>query len=210
MNALRQLGLEARVMSAASVIERNLVQTPAGRRIAQNIHRAVLHRILLEAMPPASLLIGTRCSAFDDSTAILETGERIKADILVGADGISSVIRDGLHRAEAPRYAGYTCWRGVCQDNGVLPDRSALLVIGAGSQFGVWPCGAGQLYWFLTKNAPRGTRQAKAEAVALCRDWAAPRSVLDDQQKQSNLDPESALYSGRRVFRLNFWPGERK
>jgi 2-polyprenyl-6-methoxyphenol hydroxylase-like FAD-dependent oxidoreductase len=189
VNALRELGLEARVIASAAVVERNLVQTPAGALVVQNefgaicrkagapcicIHRAVLHKILLDSLPPSSVRTGVRCSGFDDSTAILESGERIPADVLVGADGISSVIRDGLHGAEPPRYAGYTCWRGIRDENGVLPDRSALLVIGAGSQFGVWPCGAGQLYWFLTRNAPPGTAQTKADAVALCRDWAAP------------------------------------
>lgn len=189
VNALRELGVEARVMAAASVVERNVVQTPVGRRIAQNefgdisrragapcicIHRAVLQKILLDALPPASIRTGVRCSAFDDSTAILESGERIHGDLLVGSDGISSVIRDGLHGLGAPRYAGYTCWRGICPDNGVLPERSAVLTIGQGSQFGLWPCGPGQLYWFLTKNAPQGTIQAKAEAVTLCRNWAAP------------------------------------
>ena len=189
VNTLRELGVEANVTASASVIERNYVQTPAGDLIAHNefgtvsrmagapcicVHRTVLQKILLDSLPPASVLTGTCCCGFDDSTAMLENGQLIKADVLVGADGISSVIRDGLHGAQAPRYAGYTCWRGICQDNGVLPDRSALLIVGAGSQFGLLPCGAGQLYWFLTKNAPRGTTQTKAEAVDLCRNWAAP------------------------------------
>ena len=193
VNALRALGLEAAVMASASAIERNVVQMPAGRLISKNefaavsrlagapcicIHRAVLQKILLDSLPPASVRTGARCLGFEDSTAILESGERIKADLLVGADGISSVIRDGLHGAEAPRYAGYTCWRGICRDTGVLPDRSALLVIGAGSQFGLWPCGTGQLYWFLTRNAPPGTTLSKTDAVALCRDWAAPVSEI--------------------------------
>ena len=189
LNALRELGVEASVMASASVVERNLVQTPAGRRITENefgdmsrragapcicIHRGVLHKVLLDSLPPASIRTGTRCVGFDGSTAILESGERFEAGVLVGADGISSVVRDGLHGPQPPRYAGYTCWRGICSDNGVLADRSALLVIGGGSQFGLWPCGPGQVYWFLTKNAPQGTTQAKAEAAALCRDWAAP------------------------------------
>jgi 2-polyprenyl-6-methoxyphenol hydroxylase-like FAD-dependent oxidoreductase len=188
VNVLRELGLEASVMASAAVVERNLVRTPAGRPIAENefgaiirsagapcicIHRAVLQKILLDALPPTSVRTGARCTGFEDSTAILEGGERIPADVLIGADGISSVVRERLHGAEAPQHAGYTCWRGICPDNGVLPDRSALLVVGKGSQFGLWPCGAGQLYWFLTKNAPRGTTQRKAEAVAVCRDWAA-------------------------------------
>ena len=190
INALRELGLGASVMAVASVIDRNTVRTPHGRLIARTefeaisrmagaacvcLHRGVLQKILLDAMPLASVRTGARCSGFDNSTAILESGERIKADVLVGADGMASVIREGVHGAVTPRYAGYTCWRGIRQsDGGLLPERSALLVIGAGSQFGVWPCGTGKLYWFLTKNAPQGTKQSKTEAVAVCRDWAAP------------------------------------
>ena len=189
VNALRELGLESSVTASASVIERTLAQTPSGAFIARSeiatfsrrasapslcIHRAVLQKILLDSLPPASVRTGVRCCGFEGSTAILENGEHIESDVLVGADGISSVIRAGLHGAEAPRYAGYTCWRGICPDNGVLPERSPLLAIGAGSQFGLWPCGNGQLYWFLTKNTPQGSPKTKADAVALCRDWASP------------------------------------
>jgi 2-polyprenyl-6-methoxyphenol hydroxylase-like FAD-dependent oxidoreductase len=99
MNALRELGVEVKVMAAASVIERS------------------------------------------------------EGDVLVGADGINSVIRERLHGTALPRYSGYTCCRGICRGEGVQPDHSALLVFGAGTQFGLWPCGAGQVYWFLTKNA---------------------------------------------------------
>lgn len=190
MNVLRELGLEDKVMASASVIERNLAQTAKGRLIARTelgevsrmagapcicIHRGILQKILLDAVPADSVRTGVRCVGFDGSTAILESGERIEADVLVGADGIFSVIRERLHGEEAPRYAGYTCWRGIRQDNpGFLSERSALLVLGGGSQFGAWPCGSGKLYWFLTKNAPPGTRQGKAGAVSACRDWVAP------------------------------------
>ena len=189
VTALRELGLDVKVIAAASVFEQDLVQTPRGDPISRTelgevsrmagapcicIHRAALQRILLGALPQHSVRTGSRCLGFDGSTAILENGEHIQADVLVGADGISSVIRDGLHGKEEPRYAGYTAWRGICDDKGLLPKRSALLVMGGGSQFGAVPCGAGKLYWFLTKNSPQGTTQSKAEIVALSHDWAAP------------------------------------
>src|SRR5215469_5932467 len=68
VNALRELGLEASVMASASAIDRNLVQTPKGRLIARTelepisrmagagcicVHRGVLQKILLDALPPA-------------------------------------------------------------------------------------------------------------------------------------------------------------
>ena len=216
VNALRELGLEASVMASASVVERIVTRTPAGRFIAKNefgaisriagascicIHRAILQKILLDSLPPASVRTGARCSGFDESTAILESGERVKTDVLVGADGISSVTRAALHGPEPLRYAGYTCWRGICEDSGALPDRSASLAIGTGSQFGLFPCGAGKLYWFLTKNAPRGTTRTKAEAVELCRQWAAPVPEIVSRT------PEDAILQNDIVDRppLRWW-----
>ena len=211
VNALRELGVEARVMESASVIERESVRTPEGRLLAVTefgdisrnagapcicVHRAVLQQILLEELPPDWVRTGARCVGFNDSTAILEDGERIEADVLVGADGISSVIREGLHGAEPPRYAGYTCWRGICRDNGVLPNRTPLMAAGAGSQFALLPCGAAQLFWFFTKNAPQGVTQTKADLLALCGDWAAP---VPDVIKAT---PEGAIVQNDIVDRL--------
>ncbi len=189
VNALRQLGLDTNVIASASVVERSVIRTTQGQFISRAelgelsrmagapcicIHRGVLQKILLDTLSPRSVRTGARCMGFDGSTAILENSDRIPADMLVGADGISSVVRDGLHGMEAPRYAGYTAWRGICEDSGLLPERSALLVMGGGSQFGAFPCGPGRLYWFLTKNAPQGTTQSKTGVVAVCRDWASP------------------------------------
>jgi 2-polyprenyl-6-methoxyphenol hydroxylase-like FAD-dependent oxidoreductase len=189
MIALRELGLEDKVAASGSAVEQISSRTQAGRLISVTdiaelsreavapcicIHRAELQRILFEALPPDSVRTGARCVGFDDSTAILESGERIEADLLVGADGISSVLRNKLHGEEQPRYAGYTCWRGICRNDGVLRDGQALLVLGAGSQFGAWRCGEGRLYWFLTRNAAQGNALTKADAMAVVRDWAVP------------------------------------
>jgi 2-polyprenyl-6-methoxyphenol hydroxylase-like FAD-dependent oxidoreductase len=204
VNALRELGLESGVMASASVIEQTVARTPTGRPIAEHdfrplireagapcicIHRGALQKTLLDALPRNSVLTGARCAGFDGSTAILQSGERIESDLLVGADGISSVVREGLHGSQSPRYAGYTCWRAIRRDDGATAGQlpSALLVIGAGSQFGLWHCGAGQQYWFLTKNSPPGTKQTKAEVLALCRDWAAPIPEIIDST------PEDAI-----------------
>ena len=208
VNALRELGVAAKVTDSASLIERDSVRTPAGRVLTVTefgeisrkagapcicVRRAVLQRILLDELPTAWVRTGARCVGFEDSTAILDNGERINADLLMGADGISSVIRAGLHGAEPPRYAGYTCWRGILasdaslQGDAALPDNAALLAAGAGSEFGLWPGGAGHLYWFFTKNAPQGTRQSKADLVASCRNWAAPTPEVIE------ATPESAI-----------------
>ena len=214
--ALRELGVEEKVVACGSVFETFSSRTSSGRPIAESnfanlareagapcvcIHRAVLQRILLDELDPASVRTGTRCICFEDSTAILESGERIEADFLIGADGINSVIRRQLHGEEAPRYEGATCWRGICDPSELLPARTSLLVLGPGTQFGAVPCGSGLVYWFLAKNAPRGTVQTKADALAACHDWAAP--VLDFIQ----ATPEEAVLQNDIVDRkpLKAW-----
>jgi len=187
-NALRELGVADKVRAAGSVVERLWSQTLTGRPIGifdlseisrsagtpcVCVRRAVLQQILLAELPSLAVRTGVRCLGFEGSTAVLEGGRRIEGDVVVGADGIFSVIRDQLHGPAEPRHAGYTCWRGVYQGEEVLPERTSLLAVGGGSQFGLWPCGAGQFYWFLTKNSALRRSQAEAipQAVATCDHW---------------------------------------
>jgi 2-polyprenyl-6-methoxyphenol hydroxylase-like FAD-dependent oxidoreductase len=214
--ALRELGVEHKVIASGSVFDTFLSQTKSGRPIAESsfvdlareagapcvcIHRAELQRILFEELDPASIRTAARWIGFEDSTAILDTCERIQADFLVGADGINSVIRRKLHGDAPPRYEGATCWRGICRASDLLPARTSLLVLGPGTQFGACPCGPGQVYWFLAKNAPRGTIQTKSDALAACHGWAAP--VLDF----IHATPEDAIVQNDIVDRkpLKHW-----
>lgn len=216
VHALEELGVADRVLAVASVVERNTLRTAAGRTLSVTeltgisktagapcicLHRAVLQKILFDALPPDSVRTGARCSLIEGTTTILESGERIEADVLIGADGISSVVREALHGVEEPRYAGYTGWRGICADNGLLPERSPMLIACNGSQFGTWPCGDGQFYWFLTKNLPPRTRQTKADALALCRNWASPVPEIIE------ATPESAILQNDILDRppLKWW-----
>ena len=42
-----------------------------------------------------------------------DNGVQIETDVLVGADGVHSVVRAGLSSRARLRYRGYTNWRGV-------------------------------------------------------------------------------------------------
>ncbi len=42
-----------------------------------------------------------------------ESGERITGDLLVGADGIHSLVREQAFSPDEPRASGYVTWRGV-------------------------------------------------------------------------------------------------
>lgn len=134
-------------------------------------HRAELQQALYEALPAGTVRFNTSCVGYaltDDHVDVnldkLPTAEtsmqnalpvaatRERAWLLVGADGIASTIRSQL-AADEPRYAGYTCWRGVCRTpsdwSGVCGE-----IWGKGDRFGVVRLPGDRLYWFAVATAP--------------------------------------------------------
>ena len=93
------------------------------------IHRADLHATLregLERAAPGSIALARRCVGFEPSN----TGVRIRfadggeasADVLVGADGVHSVVRNTLLGADDPVFTGCVAWRSVMRTD-ALPER---------------------------------------------------------------------------------------
>ena len=64
----------------------------------------------------------------DDGVAIeFASGERVTADLVVGADGVSSFVRRTMVPDVQPRYGGYVAWRGVVDEKDLTPRTFAAL-----------------------------------------------------------------------------------
>jgi 2-polyprenyl-6-methoxyphenol hydroxylase-like FAD-dependent oxidoreductase len=78
---------------------------------------AKLYRLLRAAVPDAACRHGLALAAVEQDamgvTAIFADGTRLRGDILVGADGLRSTVREACFDTPAPRYAGYVAWRGL-------------------------------------------------------------------------------------------------
>jgi 2-polyprenyl-6-methoxyphenol hydroxylase-like FAD-dependent oxidoreductase len=106
-------------------------------------------------------------------------GSTERGDLLIGADGIHSVIRRELHGPAEPRYAGYAAWRGIAEFR--HPELSAdgsVLALGPGMQVGLFPCGPGRTYWFAARNEPAGGQgkpgPCRAEILSAVQGWWPP------------------------------------
>ncbi len=90
------------------------------------VHRADLLDVLRGALQTTDIRLGKRCIGVDDgdhtAVARFADGSTIEADIVVGADGIHSAVRESLFGAEVPRFTGCICWRGMAPVDAVPAD----------------------------------------------------------------------------------------
>jgi salicylate hydroxylase len=80
-------------------------------------HRADLHSLLQHAVPASCIRLNALCTSVrqDADRAVLTfaDGSEATADVVVGADGIRSSIRESLFGPDAPRFTGHIVWRGL-------------------------------------------------------------------------------------------------
>lgn len=81
------------------------------------VHRADLRRLLTEAVPASCLHLGIRCVGVSSTdrggVACFADGSEVEADVIIGSDGIHSVVRKTLRAADRPRFTRQICWRGI-------------------------------------------------------------------------------------------------
>ena len=154
-------GDEGRTIAAsfpASTLEAALGYQP----VLGMIHRAELVDALASCLPAGTARYGFDVTAVRDSGAHVEVafanGHRDVADLVIGADGIHSKIRALLGDASPPRYAGYTCVRGItAMPSGMQPGYLAEWW-GRGSRVGITTLRDRRVYWWATINASPNQR----------------------------------------------------
>jgi 6-hydroxynicotinate 3-monooxygenase len=82
-----------------------------------NIHRGDLHCVLETALAPGTIAFDHCLTGLELEGDALElafgNGARHRADIVVGADGITSKVREGLLGPEPPRFTGRVAHRAI-------------------------------------------------------------------------------------------------
>jgi 2-polyprenyl-6-methoxyphenol hydroxylase-like FAD-dependent oxidoreductase len=231
MRALQEIGVADAVEKRGAVVEEIENRTSEGKlmsklpiaRIAErhgapsvSIHRAVLQQTLAEHLPEGSLRLGTECVGFDQDdegvTVRFADGSEERADVLLGADGITSTIRGLLFERPEPRYSGYTCWRSAASmKHALLHPTLYTQLYGKGSTFGIFPIGEDRWSWYGTEiTAPGGAGKRtgaewKSEALEVFGDWYDPvpsviKATKDEEfirQDISDLKPIETWSRGR-------------
>ncbi|WP_108308313.1 FAD-dependent monooxygenase [Metalysinibacillus jejuensis] len=120
------------------------------------IHRADLHQTLFDALPRHTVRFTKRCvhvsEHHDGVVAVFNDGTSVKGDLVIAADGIHSNLRKQFYPNADPRYAGYTCWRGLTTNDGLVEAGVSCEVWSRKGRFGFAPMQDGQVYWFACVN----------------------------------------------------------
>jgi 2-polyprenyl-6-methoxyphenol hydroxylase-like FAD-dependent oxidoreductase len=175
VKALHVLGVAKPVLSKGNELEALTVLDQHGRPINHtdilqmasrfgtvanfSIHRADLQAALVDQLGEIPVRTNKRlqdAEINDDAVVVsFDDGTTAEVDVVIGADGIHSVLRQKWLPESRPRYAGYTCWRAVIERPEGIPPNRATETWGAGRRFGIVPMANEQLYWFATLNAPQ-------------------------------------------------------
>jgi 6-hydroxynicotinate 3-monooxygenase len=131
MRVLRQIGIEQRLRAVSFAPHSHLnrvwdtgevtreLPMPEGLYGAPYLcmHRGDLHDALLSALPAEIIHLGKKLIGLDQTarqvTLTFADGSRARADAVIGADGVHSVVRDIIIGPDAPLHRGRIAYRAV-------------------------------------------------------------------------------------------------
>jgi 2-polyprenyl-6-methoxyphenol hydroxylase-like FAD-dependent oxidoreductase len=185
--SLRALGLADRIIEGGVVATRGFMKRADGVTLRTldasksqellgeptvMVLRPVLHGALLEATGTERVSLGCQVTsvvpASGHATVLMADGTSLDADLVIGADGVGSVVRRALHPQEPPpRPSGLVAVRGVAYGvAGRLQGMTGGQYFGRGVEAGVAQASTDAVYWYLSLPSGMAPPGATARRVA--------------------------------------------
>ncbi|WP_029150208.1 FAD-dependent urate hydroxylase HpxO [Microbacterium indicum] len=160
------------------------------------VARADLQQLLMDRVGEGSIRLGMKAVSVDQdddaATVTFEDGSTDSADIVIGADGARSIVRDYVVGETFERsYRGYVNYNGLVPANAAFgPADQWTTYVAAGKRFAAMPVAGDRFYFFADVPGPSGEEPeskhgALREAFA---GWApGVASIID------SIDPDASL-----------------
>jgi salicylate hydroxylase len=202
---LRRLGVGGEVFRRGAPVNGVRLHRPDGSvvvarqgdgssRSPLGLYRPDLIEILAAALPEGALHTGHRCVTVsqDERSAqvTFDNGVSAEADVVIGADGIHSVVQGHVTQPRPPVFSGRISYRGVLPADRIpgWERDEAGMWNGGGKTFLTFPLRAGELRNFVG-HVPADERMRES--------WSAPCDPADLAAEFSGWDPRlSELFSG--------------
>jgi salicylate hydroxylase len=200
LNSLEAIapGITEALKNAGSKIQMLTLKKSTGEMIAQKsvtlmekygqpmllIRWSRLQEILAAALPRETIHLDYQCIGFEQNDKGVEVyfdGKNpVQADLLIGADGLNSAVRQTLIGDGDPRYAGRMSWRAVLKySNSMLPPNEVMSMTAPdGKNFSFFDLGSGYMFWAATSlwqdESMIHTGDAKSRVLEKFLNWAQP------------------------------------
>lgn len=184
------------------------------------IERPDLQEIYLNAIPEGVVKNGDGISSYEEHadgtvTAVLESGEKIEGDVLIGADGIWSAVRATMRNepkkgdGSGVSYSGYTVFAGELKydsfDNGEVGYK---VYIGPGQYFVITDIGKGNYQWyaFLARQPGSSESEPKPDGSvpflkSIFAGWSADVHHILDATKEDEIEQRDLYDRPPSVFK---------
>ncbi|MEH1825562.1 MAG: FAD-dependent monooxygenase [Nostoc sp.] len=129
-----------------------------------------LQQVLASRLPSDIIHLNHRCIGFEQDENGVEIhfdGEKsVHTDLLIGADGVNSVVRETLFGEGKPNYIGSMCWRAVIKYRHELFNDYQLVFVKGNKQFMyLLNVGGGYTSWISRKFSPEYSLSYSADEV---------------------------------------------
>lgn len=151
-----------------------------------NVYRPDLIAILADAASDIPVRFGARVvGASADGACELDDGERIEADLLIGADGVHSAVRHQIFGPETTRFSGYVAYRALVPAAAV-PEQPPVVTIrmGPDRHLVTYFVGEGKRFLNIVGIVP--------EAEWDVESWNEPGDLADLQAEFADWNPAVA------------------
>lgn len=176
VNGLRCLdaiepGIVGTLKSSSCQVQRTTLKTSGGEIIRTNQSTTMekygqplliiwwwhLQQILASALPVEVIHLNHSCVNFEQNqnTVItnFENGKTVESDLLIGADGVNSAVRQALIGDGEPKYLGSMSWRAIADYNDeLIPPDEVILMKGEQSILFLLNLGDGNMNWVARKQ----------------------------------------------------------
>jgi 2-polyprenyl-6-methoxyphenol hydroxylase-like FAD-dependent oxidoreductase len=194
LRALRDLGLLDKCLAEGFQIDDYVMYEAAGAYIGRmkllriaapnipavnGLPRIALHKILTTAAEDGGtrirlgLTLNSIASYEDRADVVLSDGSRETYDLVVGADGIRSHVREMVFGKDyAPQFTGHGVWRFTAPRLAEVDHQ--IMYYGVGVKAGLMPVSSEQMYLLLVTNEPDNPRMPPDQLGRLLRDRLRP------------------------------------